>query len=1007
MSEKFNFKHIPTQAKEFVTYNTQRFNSLAKENPKAAATIIGVPIAGFIGTVGVLGIFQSEKIPTPITCEVSQKWIESRQNSEERFNQSNRAVEPSASENKTTTPGNSNKDFTAVPKANESVRFDKIIGTITNVELNNIIGEKLNLNPKTRNDIPALTSVFNKVLFEIDKEKLLGNEEQMDLYSWFLKQYPTLVVADGGINPNNLTGFVDRFNIEAERLRGVGFQRLSDKNCVPEKSLAIVNTGNQSDDNKANLAIVAKLLDLEQADRTNNPVNKALYEEENARAAEYAAKVKADPKYAKTPAEIQAGEMVPANLPKARKPNISESEEIARKLLIVSNLLDPAKALSEDKIVRLYNRLDNYYKYQDKNSYLKDADVFRNDLSLLTAEIVAIDGEMRLANIMRELAENSKKVGMFAGFLALVLSSGFAFDSYKSRRKVGGLVSIQPEVKEALDKFNRDSEELKRIAKENKMIPIGVDENGNIIKVSNETLAPESKDSNGLRSVVQNWEEKRPDVIEDIVIDYIERNAEDLGIITFRNFDQLNRELHELKDSFNGTHYLKPNDRLKYDIEKLTNFLDILCDFVHNIIKANITNTSNISKSIVIEHQVYDREYIPKLRSILQGFLDDVEELDNPINLDSIEKRCLAEIESLSNSISRHYSIVNSKPKEKILSENEIDLLDSLFAKEYSKSKPKDLPIFKIWIKSNEKDFDLYGIAMANYLKGRRKTSEADVLASQDKKDIVEIKRKKLEADLDLFIKNFEEMGLSKEQMLAYHKYLNPKSALETRREKIANDVMGIQPLFARLFDESIIQNIIRRYDIKPEVKELEGMDFSGFLGGLTSVTRLINQQNEKLVENERFTIRISDLTRDLKCIVLDLDKIGSQLTPEVVEYRSQVMLPVLDLLSELNNYKIKNTGMLEELIEIYDQIKVVKSKSDRQMFIDEYNQKLSELTSDSNFVEFNEKLYSLATLEELLNKTDQNNYKFDKSIANILISSKKTIKDITEIFLPIEETLE
>ena len=1030
MSEQF--KQIQTKAIEFISSTSSKTIEAYKKNPRRTGVIVGIPLVGFGATFGIMTLTHTEKDTPAITCEVSKKWQETRKNSERRFG----VREISAGEinfeesKKNSTPGNTNKDFTAVPKSSANDRSvdqsEKVIGTITPKELGSIIGEKLNLNPTTKNHIPALTAIFNKILSEIDKEKLLYNEEQMDLYSWFMKQYPTLVVVDGKINPNNLTSFVNNFNIEAERLRKVGFEKLAKKNCVHDKKLTIVNTGNAKTDNENNLVTVSKLLDLEQADRSNNPVNKGLFQTERdlvkqltqiegtiAQEREAAKKLNKLNEYNNSKEYLDKKAQLDAlnkgfklNLPKTRKPNISESEEIARKVLIASNLLEPNNTLSESRLVRLYDKLNSYYKYDDKNSKLKDPSEFKNDLNLLTTEIVAIDNELRDAKATDETFARIGAGAIAAGIGTLGTLGFFALRDRRRQNQANGEIQKTDEWQRVEDARLAAEEKARR----NALIVIDINGEGEEITIPNKNLEPNPEEgtADDLRSIVNAWEEINPNATDDIVADYIEQNAERLGVITLRTYDELARELDSVVKQINSKSSSNSKVQLKAEIQKITWYLDLLNDFIHNGIIVNLLSGNTKAKTFVQEQIAFQQVYIPKLMSILKGFADDIEDLQNPVNLTVIEAKYLAEIELLSKSIPRYSNIEKAIPRKLyVLSESELIDLELLFLHKYKKDDPNSYTIFKIWVKSQYEDFNLYNIAMYDYLKGRRKLTQADVVASKDKSDVVEIKRQKLEKDLELFIQKYRGEEFSDEQMLAYYQFLNPESILVKRREEIASDTMGVQPLFARLFDDSIIQDIIKRYDIQQKEETLQGLDFSGLLGGITSVTRLLNRKNEQDITDTRFTIKISKLFAELKCIALDLNNVDTGLPPEVLEYKSQVILPVLKLLSDLNNYTIENAGLLEELVEIYDQIKKVKSKDERQMFIDDYNQRLLELTSDSNFIEFNDKLHILINKDELLNDDDQNNITLSKKLAFILKSSKATLEKISEIFKPIEETLE
>jgi hypothetical protein len=595
MSEQL--KQIQTKVIEFATSTSSKVIEAYQNNPTKIGPMIGVPLVGFAATIGTMSMFHTEKDAPAITCEISKEWQKTRKNSQERFgNKVNPDIEQSPSEKNIKIPSNSKVEFISNPKSvtkeNTNQNSEKVIGTITANELQAIVGDKLDLKPETKNDIPALTNIFNKVLNVVDKEKLLANNEQMDLYLWFLKQYPTLVVIKGKINPNNLAAFVEKFNFEAERLRNVGFVELEKNGCAPKSLGKIVNTGNTQKDFDNNFATVSKLLDLEQADRKNNPVNKKLFEVESnianqrklieeqiARERDVAKRANKLNGYEKSESYQALNAQLSKlnkdfdkdfvlNLPKARKPNISESEEIARKVLTLSNLLDPNNSLDESKLVRLYDRVNSYFAYSHSNNdKLKNSNEFKADLKMLTAEVVAIDNEIRFNKSSSEIANRALTGAAAAGLLSLAGLAFFALRDRRRQNQANGPIQKTDEWRRVEEARLAAEEKARR----NKLILIGRDENEVNVYIPNENLVPIAEEpAHDLRKLVKAWEDINTDATDDIVEDYIENNAERIGVITLRTFEELDRELGSVVEQINTKISSNTKEQLKYEIQQIS-----------------------------------------------------------------------------------------------------------------------------------------------------------------------------------------------------------------------------------------------------------------------------------------------------------------------------------------------------------------------------------------------------------------------------------------------------
>ena len=154
---------------------------------------IGGGAAFLFGTGNFLGSIANEVIPnvfksnievTPI-CSTQEKWNNLRKDSQTKFDDFQKLrAEP-------TEPVDPNT-FVKVPKSPDSNTKNelvepKILGNITSEEMQSIFKNGLGVDIEKENNIREFTTQFQQLLIKVDPEQILGNVEQQELYSWFLR----------------------------------------------------------------------------------------------------------------------------------------------------------------------------------------------------------------------------------------------------------------------------------------------------------------------------------------------------------------------------------------------------------------------------------------------------------------------------------------------------------------------------------------------------------------------------------------------------------------------------------------------------------------------------------------------------------------------------------------------------------------------------------------------------------------------------------------------------
>lgn len=1060
MSEQF--KQIQTNINEFVSSTSSKAIEYYTKNPKKAGIIIGVPIAGFAATFGAMTLMHTEKDAPAITCEVSKKWQESRKNSEQKFGGKTTFKENKNTQEDKTTSGNSTISFTEKPKEliaeSNNSSPEKIIGTITTKELEAIIDNQLNLKPESRDNLPSLTNIFNKVLLEIDKEKLLANEEQMDLYLWFLKKYPNLVVVDGRINPNNLKAFVSDFNTETERVRNVGFERLAKQNCKPDATAKIVNT-NSSSDSKTNYLTVSNLMDLEQADRANSPKNKSIVEAERnialertkilneiAIEREAAKKANQSNEYEKSKTYLdkkakldELGNGFVLNLPKARKSNISETEEIARKLLVLSNLLSPEKNLNQNRLNRLGLRLNTYFDYAKVNGENKDPNQFRADLHSLTSEVVAIDNELRdEKNALDALSRIGAGV-MVGGIVGLGAIGYLALKDRRRQKQADGVIQATDVYKD-LEKVN---EGLKQDVVDAGRIALKPEMDGTSRYLEMIDLDPiVSGNADALSDLLEHTAEIDIRKAKSAVRKFHKNHPEEFHVIGVLNYDDLAFEIENLKSIVNESKKLNPTIRIKEEIEAIKYFLDDLIDFIHNTMLSSIKSSNSRSEA---EKYFFDLQnnsvnnYIPKLMQILDKYLSNILGIEDKIILSNVEIKLFDDIEKLTNSIPRPNGINIYEGEKPTLNQDDIDYVKAIFKEELKINEPVELGLFKKWFKTLQLGFDYYQAAKQIYIQDRNITEE-ELENSPSRLQSVKIKSEQLKAEIEQFVSIFSKAGIDNDYLLAYYEHLFPRLSMDIWTDEWANDKIGGVSLLLQLLDSGIIQKSISNFDIvkivqsEPsslkalltgskslvdgvkngkildDLKETASSIFNaGIVGNIENAKSAIHKatETENLPKPEiSLTKELLYLYGDLKDLYQNLELGASDSTSEVNEYKESIVLPILELIRDFDNYSVETNNQVQSLIIIHKKLKQNQTKDQSQLLITRYKVILESLRKDDSFINFNVELIRICSIEGKLMEKAINSIPNSKELKSIIKNCSSKCLDFGQIFSKIEETL-
>lgn len=966
MSEQFKplAKKVVKKTAEFATLAKDKIVESYIKDPKKTLTMIAAPLLGLGVTQAGMSLLYVERDIPPITCASEIDWQK-------------------------------NKVKAINPKTGEQI-LKNTEGNITPNELQKIIGNNIKLQSKKISDIPALTNIFSQVLNKVDQRRLLTGTEQIDLYSWFLDQYSTLVVIDGKIHPKNLEKFVERFNAKTEELRNVGFTELSKNNCIPE-SIPKLSKKNKERDFEITKETVENLLKYESQGRVNNLADPNKTKDENNKN-----------KTKKTSEQRRKDEQNPnLNIPESRKPELTEVQKLARKLLLISNALSPERNLSQQRLNRILSLLIANNEKAKIHGSLKKSNDRQNDMKNIVTEVNATRNEL--------IAENEKNnsnirlsTGVIIALMCSLASYGYFADKNKKiKKQVNGPIENSDIFQEQVTK----TKWAETIAELRRFITI-INSKGEKTKIFTEGLIPgETKSSKYIRALIEKWYEIKPKTMLSIFLRLIQNNTEAFGLMTYSTHGQLISQSYELAELLNDDISNRPpKERVKKDIEELNLFLSSIVDYINNLLVAKINNSNEDFKRDQI---IYKETFIPYLNEVLDNFNKDIEKLDNAVALEILKNNYLNEINIIFSNIPSSSGIEEKTADEYIISDAEISEINFLFLNIYNTDNPSNLTILSLWEKSLFEGFNLFEIAMKEFLRSSRLTKN-DVMLSPLNLKKVEKKRDKLQDELNRFVENYRMYNINENQLLAYCNKFKQKPTIERLREKMANDELGAGPVLTQLFDLNIIQNIIERYYITTPKKELKGLEFTILLGGMTSISRIYNQSqngNEQPVNGKRFIKTISEIGAELKCQAIDLNKVDREEFPEVEEYIFEALLPIMQVLSELNNYTLENISSIEEMVEIYDSIKLLSSNEDRKLYVEDYNNIADLLISNSNFVEINTRLLELIELEEQIyrNISVPENFwseNLSPEINKIMRLIRVQIEKLKIIFEPIEQTL-
>jgi hypothetical protein len=1014
---KFN----PTNSEQFVdpSQTSESFEQNSAEVQKKipfrniAIGFGGVSAVTFAaGFGGMLMLRQPSPEVVAITCQTAKDWNKNQTNSLQSLAQ------------------RQEENATQAKKENKPVAEAKVLGTITALEFAQIQKEIASLDLTKDTSIPFFTSNFIKVLKVVDSENILDSQEQMRLLSFYHQSYRN--VEWDKPTSESYVGFINAFNTKAEELRQVSFGALAEQNCANPAKVKIVDSKDSQTKDSQNYALVANAIKQESDFRPVKNVglvkaigvHNQLIEKINN-------ENKGGKDFKQAPIFVFNDGRSQIRVNASRKDsNPSPSEQNARILLNLSNLVSPERNLSQDHLDRIAREIQFFMNDVDRNSKLNTPEQYQENLMGLVNRIVGIDQEIK-QDI--EKSKNGEKylfwlqvTGVICGLGGIGSGLGHLKQHSNNKKQQTKIEVLETGVINnnsgdlavivLQDKLNQlradniaDKAKFEQQLAEMGRFIIGKDKDGKYIFASKVEL---QTDSNKLAQYLNYFGKDNPGRLNETLDILSTLNPDTQATIRLLEYQDLNNVLGGMKDKFAK---LEGQSQTQFEdnIREVLNFVYMLQEFAYNVTKETSSlNTNGIVKFDELKAMKLkiQNEYLPEIQKSLIGLVDQTQKGQSKLRFSRKSKILLNRIETILEEIPAIVAIEKIETPKTTLTPYIIKTIDSLVGKKGSDINPIKLSQLKDWYMAQNPNFDMEKYISVDYWSTKNISSiDAQELPNYDGHlKAIETDLNSFKTDCKIFFMQFKsqeisEKDITKEMLMEYYEQLFPKTRLEKKAEYFANCKTELQSIFRQLLEGGIISKAIGTYNPSIENKEsqlkgtadkviqigttlvdgtastalkqaVESIKKNGIgetvAGIADTVATKLRLSKAKIEEQEASNALANEQISDAKAALEKLEyKIAGQETSfpqEIIQYNELVIQPMLKQLEYARAYMYDTQKVINNLVKLLQEVEQETDVSESGFLLEVIDEQLVTLENDSKFKEFTTNLVHINTEEKL-----------------------------------------